>query len=100
MPNNEFRLAPILSSIITAEIPNLSKVFTRNLKCSIRPPVSPSTIIGLVVTSNISSMVEKRDEKSTSSVSGLPLEVESVKLLSQIPSNSILFPSFSMSHHE
>ena len=50
-------------------------------------------MMGFVVTSNISSIVEKREEKSTSSVSGFPLAVESVRLLSQIPSNSIFLPS-------
>ena len=55
--------------MMIAETPNRSRVLTLNLKCSILPPVSPSTIIGLVVTSNISSIVEKREEKSTISIS-------------------------------
>ena len=53
-------------------------------------------MMGFVVTSNISSIVENRDEKSTSSVSGFPLDVESVRLLSQIPSNSIFCPFLSI----
>ena len=89
-------MSPILSSIIIAETPNLSNVFTLNLKCDIRPPVSPSTMIGLVVTSKISSIVENLEEKSTNSVSGLPFAVESVRLLSQIPSNSIFWPFLSI----
>ena len=82
--------------MIIAETPNLSSVLTLNLKCSILPPVSPSTMMGFVVTSNISSIVENREEKSTNSVSGFPLAVESVRLLSQIPSNSIFCPFFSI----
>ena len=32
VPNKELRLSPILSSIIIAETPNRSRVFTLNLK--------------------------------------------------------------------
>ena len=57
-------------------------------KCSAIPPVSPSKIIGLVETSNISSTVCIRDVILTTSISGLPLLVESVNELSQIASHN------------
>jgi len=92
VPNKEFFFSPILSSIITAEIPNLSKVLTVNTKCSILPPVSPSKITGLVVHSKASFKSCKRVVKSTASISGLPFDVESVRLLDHIPSNSLFTP--------
>ena len=54
------------------------------------PPVSPSKIIGFVVTSNISSIDFILDEMSAASISGLPFEVESVNELDQNPSNQFL----------
>ena len=59
-------------------------------KCSVLPPVSPSTINGLVVTSNISSIVLTLLEKSTTSLSGFPFKVESHKELSHMASYSLL----------
>jgi hypothetical protein len=57
------------------------------------PPVSPSKISGLVVTSNSSLIVCSREEMSTASMSGLPRAVESVSDEDHIPSNSTLRPS-------
>ena len=68
----------------------LSKVFTVKIKCSTIPPVSASYINGFVLTSNISFIVFSLVDKSNASMSGLPLTVESVKLLDQIPSNCLI----------
>ena len=92
LPSKEFFLSPILSSITTAETPNLSKDRTANSKCSVLPPVSASKIIGFVVTSKISLTVFILEVMSIASISGLPLAVESVKLLDHIASNSICWP--------
>ena len=73
--------------MMTADTPIRSKVRTVYTKCSVSPPVSPSRIMGLVVTSMISLMVFIREEKSTSSMSGLPLVVESHREDTHIPSN-------------
>ena len=88
VPNSEFCLRPVLSSMMTADTPARSRVLTVYLKCSMRPPVSPSTMIGLVETSMISSMVSMRLDQSTSSMSGLPLKDESHRLLTQNASYS------------
>ena len=87
LPNSEFFLSPFLSSIIIAETPIRSRVLTLYTKCSVSPPVSPSRIIGLVVTSIISSIVRRRDDISTSSISGFPLAVLSHSELTHIASN-------------
>ncbi|GEM_PF-4426983 len=42
VPKREFLLRPILSSMMTADIPLRSRVRTVNTKCSGLPPVSPS----------------------------------------------------------
>ena len=63
-----------------------SKERTVKAKCSGWPPVSPSKISGLVVTSNSSLTPCSRDEMSTASMSGLPRDVESVKDDDHIPS--------------
>ena len=68
---------------------------TVKTKCSILPPVSPSNITGFVVHSKASFKSCKRVVKSTASISGYPLEVESVKLLDHIPSNSRFVPLIS-----
>ena len=78
--------------MMTAEIPKRSKVRTVNTKCSILPPVSPSNMTGFVVHSNVSFKSCKRVVKSTASMSGFPLLVESVNELDHIPSNSCLTP--------
>ena len=46
--------------------------------------------MGFVVTSSISLSVFSREVRSTKPVSGLPFAAESVRLLSQIPSNSLV----------
>ena len=86
---------PILSSIIIAETPNLSKVLIVNGKCSNLPPLSPSNINGFVVTSNKSPRLLNREEKSKAWLSGLPLTLESVRLDDHIASNSSTLPFFS-----
>ena len=88
---SEFFFNPTLSSMMIADTPVRSNVFTVIGKCSIMPPVSPSTMMGFVVTSRISLMVFRREVKSTYSMSGFPFAVESVRLEIQIPSNSF-FP--------
>ena len=87
VPNSEFFFRPVLSSMITAETPIFSSVRTVYTKCSVSPPVSPSNTMGLVVTSVTSSMVRKRLVISTSSMSGLPLAVESHSELIHMASN-------------
>ena len=72
---------------MTADTPTLSRVRTLYTKCSASPPVSPSRIMGLVVTSRISSIVLKRLVISTSSMSGFPLSVLSHNELTHMPSN-------------
>ena len=94
VPNNEFFLRPVLSSMITADTPTLSSVLTLYTKCSVSPPVSPSRIIGLVVTSSTSSIVRSLDDISTSSMSGLPLSVASHRLDIHIASNCLNSLSF------
>jgi len=74
--------------MITAEMPCRSNVRTVNTKCSILPPVSPSKMIGFVVHSRILFKSCKRVVRSTASMSGLPLLVESVRLLDHIPSKT------------
>ena len=69
------------------ETPIRSSDRTVYTKCSVSPPVSPSKIIGFVVTSKMSSMVRKREVISTSSMSGLPLAVESQRELTHMASN-------------
>ncbi len=86
-PNKEFFFNPILSSIITIDTPIRSKERTVYTKCSASPPVSPSKIIGFVVTSQISSIVRKREVISTNSMSGFPFAVESHNELIHIASN-------------
>ena len=81
--------------MIMAETPIRSNVLILYTKCSINPPVSPSKIIGLVVTSIISLMVFSLDVVSTSSISGFPFAVESHKLDTQIASNCLISSSFS-----
>ena len=77
-----------------AETPIRSSDLTVYTKCSVNPPVSPSKIIGFVVTSITSSMVLKREVISISSISGFPLSVESHKEEIHIASNwSIISPS-------
>ena len=93
VPNKLFFFRPVLSSIITIETPRRSRVLTVYTKCSGLPPVSPSKIIGLVVTSVMSSIVRKRLVMSTSSISGFPLAVESHKELTHIASNCFGIPS-------
>ena len=87
VPNREFFFSPVLSSMMTAETPIFSSVRTVYTKCSVMPPVSPSNTMGFVVTSVTSSMVRKRLVISTSSISGLPLAVESHSELIHIASN-------------
>ena len=87
LPNKEFFFNPVLSSIIIAETPRRSKVRTLYTKCSIKPPVSPSNMMGLVDTSITSSMVRMRLDISTSSISGFPFAVESHRLLIHMASN-------------
>ena len=77
---------------MTADTPNRSRLRTIYTKCSVKPPVSPSRMIGLVVTSMISLIVFNRDEKSTSSVSGFPFIVESHRDDIHIPSNCRIVP--------
>ena len=67
---------------------------TVNSKCSVFPPVSASKIIGLAVTSNISFTVLIREVISITSISGLPLAVESVKELDQTPSKLTSLPRY------
>ena len=83
-----------MSSNITAEIPNLSIVLIFMSKCSIWPPVSPSNISGLVVTSKIWSIADILCVYERDSLSGFPKAVESVNELDQKPSNPIFFPFF------
>ena len=80
---------------MTAETPILSSVLTLYTKCSVSPPVSPSSIIGLVVTSIMSSIVRSLDDMSTSSISGFPLAVESHRELTHMASNWSNSPLFS-----
>jgi hypothetical protein len=80
--------------MMTADTPMRSRVRTKNEKCSVCPPVSQSNIMGFVVTSIISSMVRMRLVISTSSMSGLPLAVESHKLDTHIASNWLIEPLF------
>lgn len=61
------------------------------MKCSGRPPVSPSKMMGFVVTSKMSFSEVSREVRSTASMSGFPLETESVRLLDHMASNE--FPS-------
>ena len=42
VPKSEFFFSPVLSSMMTAEMPLRSKVRTVKMKCSSLPPVSPS----------------------------------------------------------
>ena len=70
-----------LSSMITAETPSRSSVFTVETKCSGLPPVSPSNTIGLVVISRMSWMVCMRDGEIDRLDVGLSLASESVRLL-------------------
>ena len=51
------RFGKTLSSIITADTPSRSSFLTKNSNCEGDPPVSPSTIMGLVETFSISSIV-------------------------------------------
>jgi len=95
VPNREFFFKPVLSSIIMAETPIRSSVRTRYTKCSVSPPVSPSKIIGFVVTSMTSSIVLHLEVMSTSSISGFPFAVESQRELIHIASNWSNSPSFS-----
>ena len=69
-----------------------SRVFTLWTKCSVLPPVSPSRMMGFVVTSMISSIVFTRLVKSTSSMSGLPLNEESHSDDTHMPSNDLTAP--------
>ena len=62
---------------------------TLKKKCSSLPPVSPSRMMGFEVTSMISLMVLMRLVRSTSSMSGLPLKVESQRLLTHMASYSL-----------
>ncbi len=87
VPNKEFFFNPVLSSIIIAETPSRSNVLTLYTKCSSLPPVSPSKIIGLVVTSIISLIVTNLLVRSTNSMSGFPLNVESQSEEIHIASN-------------
>ena len=86
-PIKLFFFSPVLSSIITALTPMRSNVRTLYTKCSVNPPVSPSRMIGLVVTSIMSSIVRKRDVISTNSISGFPLSVLSQREDTHMPSN-------------
>ena len=70
-----------------ADTPIRSSDLTVYTKWSIRPPVSPSKIIGFVVTSIISLIVRNLDVISTTSISGFPFSVESHKLDTHIASN-------------
>ena len=72
---------------MTADTPMRSSVRTLYTKCSTKPPVSPSKIIGFVVTSITSSIVRSLEDRSTSSISGFPFAVESHRLDSHIASN-------------
>ena len=78
--------------MMTIETPILSSVLTVYTKCSVNPPVSPSKIIGLLVTSIISSTVLRREVISTTSISGLPREVESQREEHHIASNCFAPP--------
>ena len=89
-------LSPFLSSIIAADIPNLSIDLMFISKCSGFPPVSASIIKGFVVTSKISLMLLSLLLKSSTSISGRPLKVESVNELDQKPSNSEMIPLLSL----
>ena len=91
-PSRLFLLGNTLSSIITAETPNRSRFLTMYSNWEASPPVSPSTIMGLVVTLSISSMVRARESLPTMEASGNPLVAESVRLLSHIPSYSTTRP--------
>ena len=73
--------------MITAETPIFSRDLTVYTKCSVSPPVSPSKMIGFVVTSVTSSIVLNRLVISTSSISGFPLAVESQREEIHIASN-------------
>ena len=74
--------------MMTAETPQRSRLFTVKPKCSGFPPVSASYTRGFVVTSKMSLMFCSREVRSSASISGLPLAVESVRLLDHIASNS------------
>ena len=87
-----FRLGNTLSSMMTAETPIRSRWLSRYSNCGGSPPVSPSTISGLVVTCRISLMVCNLDSTPMIEASGSPLVAESVRLLSQMPSNSTARP--------
>ena len=87
VPNSEFFFRPVLSSIIIMETPILSRVRMVYTKCSVNPPVSPSKIIGFVVTSIISLICRKREVISTSSISGFPSAVESQREEDHMASN-------------
>ena len=95
VPNSEFFLSPVLSSMITAETPIFSRDLTVYTKCSVSPPVSPSKMIGFVVTSVTSSIVLNRLVISTSSISGFPLAVESQREEIHMASNWSNLPSCS-----
>ena len=69
---NEFFFKPFLSSIITAETPNPIDLILI-WKCSDFPPVSPSIIRGLDVTSRISFILLSLAFKSSTSISGFLL---------------------------
>ena len=56
------------------------------------PPVSPSKINGFEVTSKILLITFNLKELSTYSLSGLPIDVESVSELDQKPSKVKFFP--------
>ena len=79
---------PILSSITSADTPAFSRDFTKYGICSILPPLSPSNIIGLVVTSVISFNELILSNNQLIGYLGFPLRAESVKLDDHIPSNS------------
>ena len=88
--NKEFFFKP-LSSIMTALTPTLSKVFYCNSSVLVFPsiPIINHGFIGYI---KISFIEFNLDVVSTASMSGLPLDTESVKELNQKPSNSIFFP--------
>lgn len=79
--------------MMMADTPSRSSVRTWNTRCSTNPPVSPSRIMGLVDTSMICWMVSTREEKSTSSMSGFPLAVESHRLETHMASKLLVCPS-------
>ena len=94
VPKRLFFFSPVLSSMITIDTPIRSRLRTVYTKCSVSPPVSPSKMIGFVVTSMMSSIVRKREVMSTSSMSGFPFAVESHRELSHIASNWCAPPSW------